>query len=163
MKRLIVFDFDGVIADSETLANTVLAEILAELGAPMTSAASLQIFTGKRFDEVIATLSATTGRPIEDCLALDIEKRTLARFRNDELKEIAGLRTYLDAFAGMKRCIASSSSPGRLAACLDILGLADVFGPHVYSASRVERGAGVGAFPVFGLDSAGIGEVESAI
>ena len=41
MKQLIVFDFDGVIADSETLANAVLAEILAELGAPMTSDASV--------------------------------------------------------------------------------------------------------------------------
>jgi len=32
MKRLIVFDFDGVIADSEILANTVLAEFITELG-----------------------------------------------------------------------------------------------------------------------------------
>ncbi len=40
----------------------------------------------------------------------------------------------------MNRCIASSSSPDRLAACLDILGLADSFGAHVYSASQVKRG-----------------------
>jgi len=60
LKQLIVFDFDGVIADSETLA----------------------------------------------------------KFRNDELKEIAGMRTYLDAFASVKRCIASSSSSNRLAARL---------------------------------------------
>ena len=40
----------------------------------------------------------------------------------------------------MKRCIASSSSPDRLAACLDILDLASAFGEHVYSASLVPRG-----------------------
>jgi len=134
-----VFDFDGVIADSETLANAVLADIVTELGTPMTLEASLQTFTGRRFDEVIALVSATTGRSIEDCLAADIEGRTIAAFRR-EVREIAGLRTYLAAFADVKRCIASSSSPARLAACLDILGLADAFGTNIYSASLVARG-----------------------
>ena len=42
MKKLIVFDFDGVIADSEMLANTVLAEIATELGTPMTLDAAMR-------------------------------------------------------------------------------------------------------------------------
>ena len=32
MSKLIIYDFDGVIAESEVLANTVLAEIVSELG-----------------------------------------------------------------------------------------------------------------------------------
>ena len=32
MASAIIFDFDGVIADSEVLSNTVLAEIVSELG-----------------------------------------------------------------------------------------------------------------------------------
>jgi HAD superfamily hydrolase (TIGR01509 family) len=139
LKKLIVFDFDGVIADSGMLANAVLAETVTELSVPMALEASLQTFTGKRFDEVIAMVSATTSRSVADCLAADIERRTIARFRC-ELKEIADVRTYLETFAHVKRCIASSSSPDRLAACLDILGLADAFGPNVYSASLVARG-----------------------
>ena len=139
MKRLIVFDFDGVIADSEMLANAVLAEIVTELGAPMMLEGSLQAFTGKRFDEVIAMVSAMTGRSVADCAAVNLERRTIARFRR-ELKEVAGVRAYLDAFGHVKRCIASSSSPQRLAACLDILGFADAFGSNVYSASLVARG-----------------------
>src|SRR5947207_2758390 len=139
LKRLIVFDFDGVIADSEMLANAVLAEIVTELGAPMMLEGSLQAFTGKRFDEVIAMVSAMTGRSVADCAAVNLERRTIARFRR-ELKEVAGVRAYLDAFGHVKRCIASSSSPQRLAACLDILGFADAFGSNVYSASLVARG-----------------------
>ena len=107
MKRLIVFDFDGVIADSEMLANAVLVDIVTELGVPVALEASLQTFTGKRFDEVIAMVSATTGRPVADCLVVDIDGRTIAKFRTG-LKEIAGVRTYLDAFPDVKRCIASS-------------------------------------------------------
>jgi beta-phosphoglucomutase-like phosphatase (HAD superfamily) len=33
MKTLLVFDFDGVVADSEALANGVLADYFTELGA----------------------------------------------------------------------------------------------------------------------------------
>jgi beta-phosphoglucomutase-like phosphatase (HAD superfamily) len=36
MASAIIFDFDGVIADSEVLSNTVLAEIVTELGVPTT-------------------------------------------------------------------------------------------------------------------------------
>ena len=35
-KKLITFDFDGVIADSEMLANTVLDEFVTKLGLPTT-------------------------------------------------------------------------------------------------------------------------------
>jgi beta-phosphoglucomutase-like phosphatase (HAD superfamily) len=34
--RAIIFDFDGVLADSEVLSNTVIAEIVTELGVPTT-------------------------------------------------------------------------------------------------------------------------------
>jgi beta-phosphoglucomutase-like phosphatase (HAD superfamily) len=36
MPSAFIFDFDGVIADSEVLSNTVLAEIVTELGVPTT-------------------------------------------------------------------------------------------------------------------------------
>lgn len=137
--RLIVFDFDGVIADSEVLANTVLAEMISELGMPMTPEVSMRTFMGKRLDDVIAAFQAVTGRPIAAETGAELTRRTLARFRTD-LREIAGVRDYLAAFDQVDRCIASSSSPDRLDACLAILGLADAFGANVYSASQVERG-----------------------
>lgn len=139
MKTLLVFDFDGVIADSEILANTVLAELVTELGVPMTLETSLVTFMGKRAEDVMAAIAAATGRPTADTVGAELTRRTLARFASD-LREIPGLREYLAAFPTLKRCIASSSSPDRLAACLDILGLADAFGEHVYSASQVPRG-----------------------
>ena len=36
LDKLLIYDFDGVIADSEALANTVLAEVVSELGVPTT-------------------------------------------------------------------------------------------------------------------------------
>ena len=39
--RALIFDFDGVIADSEAIANTVLAETVTGLGHPTTLDQSL--------------------------------------------------------------------------------------------------------------------------
>jgi HAD superfamily hydrolase (TIGR01509 family) len=137
--RLIVFDFDGVIADSEVLANTVLAEFVTELGVPMTVDDSLRTFMGKRLVDVLESIGVMTRRPLAADAAADFMRRTLARFRT-HLQPVPGVHEYLASVEGVARCIASSSSPDRLAVCLDVIGLAAAFGPHVYSASMVARG-----------------------
>ncbi len=139
MSKLIVFDFDGVIADSEIVANTVLAEAITELGLPRSLEESIRLYTGKRITEVTAAIEAALGRALPADFVGGLQARTLARFRR-ELRAVEGVRDYIDAFAPVARCIASSSSPPRLAACLEILRLQPAFGAHVFSASQVARG-----------------------
>lgn len=145
MTRLIIFDFDGVIADSEILANTVLAEFVSEHARPMSVDETMATFMGKRFADVIATIEELSGRLAPASLPADVQQRTLDRFARD-LVEVPGFRAYLDAFSSLPCCIASSSSPDRLDFCVKLLGLdgifgrAGKFGPNVFSASQVERG-----------------------
>lgn len=139
MTRLIIFDFDGVLADSELLANAVLAEAISELGVPTTTEDSLLRYMGKRFHEVIAAVEDTVGHPLPPDFPTTFQQRTLARFKED-LRLVEGARAYIDAFREIPRCIASSSSPDRLSFCLDLLNLTDVFGNDVFSASQVARG-----------------------
>jgi len=139
MSRLLIFDFDGVIADSELLANMVLAEAVTELGVPTTLEDSYRLYMGKRFVEVIAAVEASVGRRLPETFPAEFQARTLARFRQ-ELRFVDGAREYIDAFAQVPRCIASSSSPDRLALCVDVLDLREAFGERVYSAAVVPRG-----------------------
>jgi HAD superfamily hydrolase (TIGR01509 family) len=139
MHCLIVYDFDGVIAESEVLANSVLAEIVTELGVPTTLQDSYRLYMGKRFAEVIGAVEASVGRALPATFAAEYQARTFGRFR-EELRLVNGVRDYIDAFAHLPRCIASSSSPERLALCLEVLGLQSEFGGHVFSASAVARG-----------------------
>jgi HAD superfamily hydrolase (TIGR01509 family) len=139
LKHLIIFDFDGVLADSEILSNTVIAEILTELGVPTTLDDSLRLFMGKRFHEVISAVEEAVGHSLPKDFPEFYQQRTLSRFRQD-LSLIEGARAYIEAFLDIPRCIASSSSPDRLKVCLEILNLAEYFGPRVYSASEVARG-----------------------
>jgi HAD superfamily hydrolase (TIGR01509 family) len=139
MGRAIIFDFDGVIADSEVLSNTVLAEIVSELGVPTTLEDSYRDYMGKRFHDVIAAIEKTVGRALPPSFGEEYQGRTLQRFRQ-ELAPIAGAREFIDKFIDVPRCIASSSSPDRLAVCLDVLDMTELFEGRVFSASKVARG-----------------------
>jgi beta-phosphoglucomutase-like phosphatase (HAD superfamily) len=44
----LIFDFDGVIADSEAIANTVLAETVTSLGHSTTLDQALARYSGRR-------------------------------------------------------------------------------------------------------------------
>ena len=67
--RWLIFDFDGVIADSEVLANLVLAEIVTALGVATTLEDSYRLFMGKRFPDVIAAIQKAVGRELPSALA----------------------------------------------------------------------------------------------
>ena len=139
VSAMIIFDFDGVIADSEYLANELLAEIVSELGVPTTLEDCYQLYMGKRFEEIIGAIEASIGRPVPENFPGEYQKRTLDRFR-DELVVVDGVREYIKVFQQLPQCIASSSSPDRLALCLEVLGLQENFGGNVFSASNVARG-----------------------
>jgi HAD superfamily hydrolase (TIGR01509 family) len=137
--KLIIFDFDGVIADSEVLSNTVLAECVSEAGLPTTLDDAYRLYMGKRVPEIAAAVQESLGRPLRADFGADFQKRALARFRRD-LKAVSGALDYIDAFASLRRCIASTSAPERLAVCLEALDLAETFGANVFSSELVPRG-----------------------
>jgi HAD superfamily hydrolase (TIGR01509 family) len=135
----LIFDFDGVIADSETIANRVLAETVSALGAPTTLEQSLGRYQGRRWPEVIALIEERLGRPAPPGFAESLKAATLDRFRA-ELREVEGAADFIRHFAHLPRCIASSSSADRLRVSLDLLGLAPLFEGRIFSADRVPRG-----------------------
>jgi HAD superfamily hydrolase (TIGR01549 family) len=135
----IIFDFDGVIADSEAIANTVLAEIVTGLGHPTTLDQSLARYSGSRWADVIAEIEAAIGKPLPSDFSGQLKLATLDRFRTD-LKEVSGATNFIRRFSHIPRCIASSSSIDRLQLCLSVLELEAEFGNHVFSADMVARG-----------------------
>lgn len=139
MAGAIIFDFDGVIADSEVLANAVLAELVTELGVPTTIEDSYRDYMGNRFHEVVAAVEKAVGRAIPESFGEQWQARTLARFRRD-LEPVTGVREFIAKFADLPRCIASSSTPQRLAVSLEILEMTGLFKGRVFSALDVARG-----------------------
>jgi beta-phosphoglucomutase-like phosphatase (HAD superfamily) len=135
----LIFDFDGVIADSEAIANTVLAEIVTALGHSTTLDQALARYSGRRWDDVMAAIEANVGKPLPAEFSDDLKSATLERFRTD-LKEVSGAGEFIRRFSHLPRCIASSSSIDRLKLCLSVLELEAEFGGNVFSADMVARG-----------------------
>jgi HAD superfamily hydrolase (TIGR01509 family) len=113
--------------------------MVTELGHPTTLEDSYRLYMGKRFADVIAAIETAIGRSLPSGFPHDFQTRTLDRLRRD-LTPVAGAPEFIAAFDAYPRCIASSSSPDRLAVCLDKLGLAPAFPNSVFSASSVPRG-----------------------
>lgn len=136
--KLLMFDFDGVIADSEGLACAIAAAYATELGVPMTPRDGLESFMGRRVADVSAFIREKGGRVPLD-FATQLQDRTLLAF-SKELTAVPGVEQFLKSNSGTARCIASSSSHARLAASLNRLGLSEWFRGRVFSADDVTRG-----------------------
>jgi HAD superfamily hydrolase (TIGR01509 family) len=121
------------------LSNSVLAEIVTELGVPTTLDDSYRIFMGKRLPEVIETIERVIGRKLPADFADAYQARTFDAFRVG-LKPVEGAREFIARWRNVPCCIASSSSPERLALSLEVLGMTALFEGGVFSASNVARG-----------------------
>lgn len=135
----IIFDFDGVIADSEVRANLSLAESLTAAGMPTTYDESLRDYYGHNWQETQRRIEARFGRSLPADFRERHRERARARFM-DGFDAVPGAAAFLDALGPMPRAIASSSRAEYIDWALGLFGLGHHFGEHVYSADGWDRG-----------------------
>ena len=135
---LVIFDCDGVLIDSEPIANRVHAQTLAGCGYAVGEEELQDRFCGISDAEMLATIEREWGRALPDDYARRIAT-ALARQYRCSLKPIAGIA---EALAGLSQpvCVASSGTPERIRLGLETVGLYDGFHPHLFSASMVRHG-----------------------
>jgi HAD superfamily hydrolase (TIGR01509 family) len=135
---MVIFDFDGVIVDSERLANAVLARMVSALGRPMDAAEAARRFTGKVTRDCLVLIERELGLVVPAGFADDYEDAITDAY-DRELTPVAGIVPVLESLRG-PRCIASGSSHPRIAHALRVVGLGHHFGAAVFSAEEVARG-----------------------
>jgi HAD superfamily hydrolase (TIGR01509 family) len=138
---LIIFDCDGVLVDSEVIANAVMADAITELGWPVTTGYCLERFKGSHFDSVMAAIEQETGRCLSESWLPELRARTEVVFRQ-ELKPVAGIHELLDLLEnhGVPSCVASQGPHEKMAVTLEITRLKPRFEGRIFSAYEVERG-----------------------
>ena len=140
MPGLLIFDFDGVVADSEMLANTLLADsITTHLGKSTSLDDSIRLFMGKRWEDCRRAIVEWVGAPLPEGFEERHRARSKAVMRRD-VGPVAGLEAFLDRHAHLPRCVASSSSPEWLNHCVDKFGVRHHFGQRLFSATEVPNG-----------------------
>jgi HAD superfamily hydrolase (TIGR01509 family) len=150
---LLIFDCDGVLVDSEVLANAALADLMTALGRPMTTEEAIGIFTGRQLRDVLAQAERLLGRPIPADLGERAGAAMLERFRR-ELAAVVGVHEAIAALP-LPRCVASSSKRERILLSLEVTGLAPLFGENVFSAEQVAHGKPAPDLFLFAADRMG--------
>ena len=137
---LVIFDCDGVLVDSERLSIRLDAELLAQLGWPLSEAEIVERWVGRTEAAMRAEIEEHLGRDIGEEWAA-FSQRYIDAFAA-ELRPVDGVGDAVDAIqaAGYATCVASSGDHAKIRRNLSLTGLADRFDDRIFSGDDVEHG-----------------------
>jgi HAD superfamily hydrolase (TIGR01509 family) len=156
---MVVFDCDGVLVDSETISNGVLARLLSSDGLPTTLARARREYQGLLLGEVLDRAQQRLGRPLPAGWLARYERERTEAFRR-ALQPVPGAREMITRVtaAGVKVCVASQGKLEKTRLSLDLTGLRDLFPDRaLFSAHGVARGK---PYPDLFLHAASVMEAE---
>ncbi|MBT4890103.1 MAG: HAD family phosphatase [Rhodospirillales bacterium] len=140
--KLIIFDCDGVLVNSEAIYIAAELKFLKQAGLDLDRRDYMKSFMGMPTNEWQDKLSAKAcealGKPLEDSFFEALSGYVLERFKTN-LTAISGVHDAISAI-GLRCCVASSSSNERLHWKLEHTGLAKFFEGVVFSSDMVPRG-----------------------
>ncbi len=146
--QLVIFDCDGVLVDSEPLANAVFAQHLNALGLHYTAQSAMQQFMGKSLKTCMAEV-ATQLRDANLTIPAQFPHAFLEAMQADTFKVLAaqvqavdGARDAIQALRqqDIKVCVASSGDHSKIQLTLGKTQLLSLFNQQIFSASQVSNG-----------------------
>ena len=137
--ELIIFDCDGVLVDSERVANEVFARVLREVcGLEFSLEEMFDTFVGHSKLQCLAKVETMTGRPPPE----ELERRyreDINQALAESVQAVPGIEAVLQQLT-LPYCVASSGSHDKMRLTLGKTGLIDYFDGNIFSTSEVERG-----------------------
>lgn len=152
--RLVIFDCDGVLIDSELISARMLVEELSRLGLMIDLDYVATHFLGRSYPVVMEKIRREFGLDLPPAFEDRYRERLLDAFRR-ELKIMPGVRETMLRLA-VPFCVATSSSPRRVAMSLRLVGLAPLVEGRVFTASQVSRGKPAPDLFLFAAEQMGV-------
>lgn len=139
--RLVIFDCDGVLVDSELVCNTVVATELTALGWEMTAHEAERAFLGLTFTDMQPIIETRLGRPLEDHWKQSLVEKVIAAMA-EGVEPIPGAIEALHATTGLGLPwrVASNSSHEEMHVKFGRLGIRHLVAGRVHSHRDVARG-----------------------
>ena len=136
-----IFDCDGVLVDTEPIANRVLAEMITAEGLPTSTAESMARYMGRSMPAVVEMVEEALGRSLPRSFIDEYHRRIFAAFEQ-ELAAVPGAADAVDALTahGLAVCVASNGAPAKMRHTLGLTGLLARFEGRLFSAAEVARG-----------------------
>ncbi|MGD2166819.1 MAG: HAD family hydrolase [Gammaproteobacteria bacterium] len=128
----VIFDCDGVLVDSEPIAQEVLSTVLARLGVAMTPEAVFDRYFGKTVPQCIAITEAMIGQPIPADFIATWRDELYTTFRSRPVQAVSGVREALEQLE-LPVCVASNGPLEKMRTTLGVTGLLPLFADRLFS------------------------------
>ena len=162
--RSIIFDFDGVLLESELELNRLTAQLLTEMGHETSLHEALTKFTGLNGRDVVAAIEAHIGREIPHQFHERMKQESVRALREGLAAVVGAVEFVRSLPSDLPRAVASSSSTRWIRTHLEHLGLVAAFGDHIYSGrEHVERGKPAPDLYLYAAERIGVPIEQSVI
>jgi HAD superfamily hydrolase (TIGR01509 family) len=137
--KAVLFDCDGVLADSEHLINVIVAEDLTARGWRISPEQARETFLGMSVPDMLPVMEARVG-PLGPAWQAEMSAR-ISRRMETHLRPVPGALSALAAVhaAGLPMACASNSGRIELLSKIAVLGLARYFDGRLFSFQDVAR------------------------
>ncbi|PCI87148.1 MAG: hydrolase [Hyphomicrobiales bacterium] len=135
---LIIFDCDGVLIDSEIISANTLIALLGKLGVHIDFSYVQKNFIGRSFQKVASEIGQRFQITLPEGFEAQYRQELLKSFET-QLQPSPNINKTLQQL-NLKICVATSSSPERVARSLQITKLISHFNENIFTASQVKNG-----------------------
>jgi HAD superfamily hydrolase (TIGR01509 family) len=129
--RLVIFDCDGTLVDSEVIANEVLQAVAAEEGLHVELDDLMSHFRGRRMADGIAELELAMGRKVSSEFVQNVRDRERDAL-SLRLQPMKGAKELLRSL-NVNICVASSAPTEKIINSLAATRLLTYFEGHIFS------------------------------
>ena len=136
--KLVIFDCDGVLVDSEHLASQTLSTFLQTFNVTLSPEECREKFTGTSLKYVTEAVENTFNISLPYHFEELIRQQDQIVFQQ-HLKPINGVQNVLETIS-QPVCVASSGSLKKITTSLQLCGLFGLLHPYLFSASMVKNG-----------------------
>jgi HAD superfamily hydrolase (TIGR01509 family) len=160
----IIFDFDGVLIESEYVSNQQIAAALTALGHPTSVEEALSNFVGLGGTDFLDAVADWIGKDVPQAFH-DARKAEDDRVLRDGLEAVIGAVAFVTGLpADLPKAIASSSTSHWINTHLDHIGLRGIFDTFVFSGrEHVSRGKPAPDIYLHAADALGISIARTVI
>ncbi|MCP4120621.1 MAG: HAD family phosphatase [Bacteroidetes bacterium] len=134
--KLVIFDCDGVLIDSETIAAKAELSVYSRYGLKIDTEEFAQRFAGSSSVDILKQLEPELDLPVSASMLDEIHAAVDEQCAK-QAQMIPDADIVLDLF-DQPRCICSNSPQHRLKAMLSRVGLHDRFKPYIFSSKDFE-------------------------
>jgi HAD superfamily hydrolase (TIGR01509 family) len=129
--KLVIFDCDGVLVDSEGLGNNVFAEMLADYGHQISGGETIRRFRGVNVTKCLEILERETGIELPETFEADLRQRMSSVFQA-QLRPVEGAQRLVEALR-IPFCVASSGPRKKIEENLQFTSLYPHFAGKIFS------------------------------